>query len=454
MSSDLSSLQIQHVDARQGSAEVLQELRLKLSPQGDVVSPRGRALTEEVFGEALTPVEVVSRICRDVRETGTAALLKYNKALDKAELSAETLRVSADELEQAHAAADPELLESVRRIRDNVAEFQQAILHDDVTIEPRPGVTLTQRYLPLKRVGVCVPGGAAAHPSTVLMTVVPAQVAGVEEIAVVAPPTEFGAYNVDMLATCHELGINEVYRVGGAQAVAALAYGCDTIPAVNKIVGPGNLFVALAKKEAYGVVDIDSFAGPSEVIVIADQTARADYVAADLLAQAEHSPGSAILITWDQGLLDAVHGELIRQLASLTRNQLTLDSLEAFGALILVQDQAQACELTDQFAPEHLHIQTRDPRQEIELIRNSGAAFLGHHTPVALGDYAAGPSHVLPTGGTCTWAAGLCSNSFLRSGSVTEFDSDALNQIAPDVVRLADKEGLTAHARSVTIRDS
>ena len=182
----------------------------------------------------------------------------------------------------------------------------------------------------------------------------------------------------------------------------------------QKIVGPGNLFVALAKKEAYGVVDIDSFAGPSEVIVIADQTARADYVAADLLAQAEHSPGSAILITWDQGLLDAVHGELIRQLASLTRNQLTLDSLEAFGALILVQDQAQACELTDQFAPEHLHIQTRDPRQEIELIRNSGAAFLGHHTPVALGDYAA-TRHVLPTGGTCTWAAGLCSNSFLRS---------------------------------------
>lgn len=454
MSSDLSALQIQRVDARQGSAEILQELRLKLSPQGDVVSPRGQALTEEVFGEALTPVEVVDRICRDVRETGTDALLKYNKALDKAELSAEQLRVSQSELEQAHAAADPLLLESVRRIRDNVAEFQQAILHSDVTIQPRPGVTLTQRYLPLKRIGVCVPGGAAAYPSTVLMTAVPAQVAGVEEIAVVAPPTKFGAYNVDMLATCHELGINEVYRVGGAQAVAALAYGCDAIPAVDKIVGPGNLFVALAKKQAYGVVDIDSFAGPSEVIVIADETARADFVAADLLAQAEHSPGSAILITWDPTLLDAVHEELVKQLALLTRNQLTLDSLEAFGALILVRDQAHACELTDQFAPEHLHIETRNPREEIDRIRNSGAAFLGHHTPVALGDYAAGPSHVLPTGGTCTWAAGLCSNSFLRSGSVTEFDSAALNQIALDVVRLADKEGLTAHARSVTIRES
>jgi histidinol dehydrogenase len=450
----LSDLQIQRVDARQGSAEILQELRLKLSPQGDVVSPRGRALTEEVFGKALTPVEVVNKICQDVRETGTEALLKYNKALDKADLTTEQLRVPLSELEEAHSAADPALLDSVRRIRDNVAEFQQAILHSDVTVQPRPGVTLTQRYLPLNRIGVCVPGGAAAYPSTVLMTAVPAQVAGVKEIAIVAPPTKFGAYNVDMLATCHELGLREVYRVGGAQAVAALAYGCDAIPAVDKIVGPGNLFVALAKKEAYGVVDIDSFAGPSEVIVIADETARADFVAADLLAQAEHSPGSAILITWDEKLIDAVQEELVRQLDLLTRNQLTLDSLEAFGALILVRDQAHACELTDQFAPEHLHIETRNPRDEIASIRNSGAAFLGHHTPVALGDYAAGPSHVLPTGGTCTWAAGLCSNSFLRSGSVTEFDSAALNQIAPDVVRLANKEGLTAHARSVTIRES
>lgn len=450
----MSDLQIQRVDARQGSAEILQELRLKLSPQGDVVSPRGRALTEEVFGEALTPVEVVNKICQDVRETGTEALLKYNKALDKADLTTEQLRVPLSELEEAHSAADPALLDSVRRIRDNVAEFQQAILHSDVTVQPRPGVTLTQRYLPLNRIGVCVPGGAAAYPSTVLMTAVPAQVAGVKEIAIVAPPTKFGAYNVDMLATCHELGLREVYRVGGAQAVAALAYGCDAIPAVDKIVGPGNLFVALAKKEAYGVVDIDSFAGPSEVIVIADETARADFVAADLLAQAEHSPGSAILITWDEKLIDAVQEELVTQLDLLTRNQLTLDSLEAFGALILVRDQAHACELTDQFAPEHLHIETRNPRDEIARIRNSGAAFLGHHTPVALGDYAAGPSHVLPTGGTCTWAAGLCSNSFLRSGSVTEFDSAALNHIAPDVVRLANEEGLTAHARSVTIRES
>ena len=452
MSSEKRTLEIQRVDARTGAADVLQNLRDKLSPQGDVVSPRGRALTEQVFGKPLTPVEVVQTICQDVQRDGTAALLRYGKSLDKADLAATELRVPAEELAKAHAEADPKLIDSIRRIRGNVTQFQTAILHRDVTTEPKPGVVLTQRYLPLRRVGVCVPGGAAAYPSTVLMTVVPAQVAGVEEIAVVAPPTPFGAYNVDMLATCQELGVTEVYRAGGAQAVAALAYGCDEIPAVDKIVGPGNLFVALAKKHVYGTVDIDSFAGPSEVIVIADQTARPDYVAADLLAQAEHSPGSAILITWTESLINAVHEELTKQVALLERNELTVESLEAFGALILVRDQQQACELTDQFAPEHLHIETADPAVQIARIRNSGAAFLGHHTPVALGDYAAGPSHVLPTGGTCTWAAGLSSNSFLRSGSVTEFSDEALNQIADDVVRLADKEGLTAHARSVTIR--
>ena len=284
------------------------------------------------------------------------------------------------------------------------------------------------------------------------MTVVPAQVAGVEEIALVAPPTPFGANNVDMLATCHELGVQEIYRIGGAQAVAGLAYGSQEIAPVDKIVGPGNLFVALAKKHVFGTVDIDSFAEPSEVIVIADKTARAEFVAADLLAQAEHSPGSAILITWEEELIVEVEQELKSQLHELDRHELTLDSLEAFGALILVEDDSQACELTDQFAPEHLHIQTEDPSQLIAQIRNSGAAFLGNYTPVALGDYAAGPSHVLPTGGTCCWAAGLSSNSFLRSGSVTQFDQKSLKDISDDVIRLASKEGLTAHARSVSIR--
>jgi len=443
---------IPRVDARQGASDLLAALREKLSPRGDVVSPRGRELTIKVFGQPLTPVDVVQRICDDVRTGGTEALIRYTASLDGASLTAEQLRVPADELAAAHASVDSSLLDSIRRIRDRVATFQQAILHRDVTLSPQPGVSLTQRYLPLRRVGVCVPGGAAAYPSTVLMTVVPAQVAGVAEIAVVAPPTQFGAYNAVMLATCHELGVTEVYRIGGAQAVAAMAYGCDRVPRVDKIVGPGNLFVALAKKHVYGLVDIDSFAGPSEVIVIADSSARPDFIAADLLAQAEHSPGSAILITWSESLIDQVGAELARQVAQLERGELTIDSLRAFGAMILVRDEDHACQLTDQFAPEHLHIQTDRPRDLIAKIRNSGAAFLGHHTPVALGDYAAGPSHVLPTGGTCTWAAGLSSNSFLRSGSVTEFDSSAILAIADDVQRLATEEGLTAHARSVSIR--
>lgn len=445
-------LQLQRVDARDGYTDVLEQLREALSPRGDLVSPRGRLLTEEVFGQPLTPVEVVARISDDVRRSGSEALIRYTRALDRVELTPQTIRVEAAQLAAAHDKADPRFLATVRRIRDNIRQFQEAILHRDVSMEPAAGVRLTQRYVPLRRVGVCVPGGAAAYPSTVLMTVVPAQVAGVDQIAVVAPPTAFGAENAQVLATCHELGVGEVYRVGGAQAVAALAHGCDEIPAVDKIVGPGNLFVALAKKLAYGTVDIDSFAGPSEVIVIADETARADYVAADLLAQAEHSPGSAILITWHEPLIDQVHEQLVIQLEQLERRDLTLESLTAFGALILVRDELQACELTDRFAPEHLHIETTNPRNVIAKIRNSGAAFLGGHTPVALGDYAAGPSHVLPTGGTCNWAAGLSCNSFLRSGSVTEFDASALASLAPDVVRLATTEGLTAHANSVSIR--
>ena len=452
MTSQTPPTLVRFVDVREGGEAILAEMREKLSPRGDLVSPKGRELTQSVFGKPLTPVEVVETICNDVKNEGTAALLRYTKSLDRADLTPDSLRVPREELARAHSSADPTLLESVRRIRDNIVEFQSAILHRDVTIEPKPGVRLTQRYLPMQRVGICVPGGAAAYPSTVLMTAVPAQVAGVDEIAVVAPPTPFGAYNDDMLATCHELGVTEVYRCGGAQAVAAMAYGCNVLPAVDKIVGPGNLFVALAKKHVFGTVDIDSFAGPSEVIVIADETASPAFVAADLLAQAEHSPGSAILITWNEELIERVQHELTKQLEQLERSDLTRDALADFGALILVRDADQACELTDSFAPEHLHIETSNPESQIAKIRNSGAAFLGHHTPVALGDYAAGPSHVLPTGGTCRWAAGLSSNSFLRSGSITQFDADATASIASDVIRIAKKEGLTAHARSVSIR--
>ena len=233
--------------------------------------------------------------------------------------------------------------------------------------------------------GICVPGGAAAYPSTVLMTAVPAQVAGVEQLAVVAPPTKFGAYNADMLATCHELGITEVYRLGGAQAVAALAYGVEGIPRVDKIVGPGNLFVALAKKYVFGEVDIDSIAGPSEVVVIVDESTRPEFTAMDLIAQAEHAPGASVLIGWNEKVLDAAVAELSRQLANLERGELARQSLEEFGAVILARDADEACALTDEIAPEHLHIATENAEELAEKIRHAGAMFLGNYTPVALG---------------------------------------------------------------------
>lgn len=449
----MSQLTIPRIDAReQDPAEALAELRSRLSPDGNVVSERGRQLTIDVFGEPLVPSQVVGRICGDVRDRGLDALLHYSAKLDRAEITADSLRVTADELAAAHAAADGPFLETVRRIRENILRFQAAILHQDVRVELEDGGYLAQRYLPLDRVGVCVPGGAAAYPSTVLMTAVPAQTAGVDEIAVVAPPTPFGSYNQDLLAVCHELGIREVYRAGGAQAVAALAYGVEGLPAVDKIVGPGNLFVALAKKRVYGEVDIDSIAGPSEVVVIADGTTRADYTAADMLAQAEHAPGASILVTWDEAAIEATVEQLEFQTARLSRGDLARQSLEQFGALVLARDAEHACELTNDIAPEHLHIATDDAEQLAEHIPHAGAIFLGNHTPVALGDYAAGPSHVLPTSGTARWASGLTANDFLRTNSLLRFTDGDLRSVADDVGVMADKEGLTAHRASVDIR--
>lgn len=430
----------------------LENLRRSLSPRGDIVSPRGRELTEKVFGEALAPVAVVDRILADIRECGLAALLKFTEQLDGKVLSPETIRVSPAELAAAASRADPEYLATIDRIRANVLAFQRSILHTDSKPLTAIDGKIWLRYRPLRRVGVCIPGGAAAYPSSLIMTVVPAQAAGVKEIAVVVPPTAFGGYNDDLLAACHRLGVTEVYRVGGAQAVGALAYGVEGIEPVDKIVGPGNLFVALAKKAVFGQVDIDSIAGPSEVILIADSTARPDYIAADLISQAEHSPGSSLLITWDESLIERVAEALDDQLNRLSRGDLARDSLERYGALVRVADADAAVELTNRMAPEHLHISTAEPEKLAERLTDAGAIFLGHHTPVAAGDYAAGPSHVLPTGGTARWASGLTANHFLRSTSMIGLSEKGLGQIAGDITRLADIEGLTAHKASVTVR--
>jgi histidinol dehydrogenase len=448
-----TALNILRIDARHsGGGKAIQMIRARLSPRGDVVSEAGRQRTMEVFGEPLTPQQVVERICSDVRQRGLAAVLDYSKRIDKADLTAQSIRVPVEELRRAHASADPGFLGAVRRVRESIQRFQRELVPRDVQIDVPGGGYLRQRVLPLERVGICVPGGAAAYPSTVLMTAVPAQAAGVRELAVVAPPTEYGAYNTAMLATCHELGIVEVYRLGGAQAVAALAYGVEGLRQVDKIVGPGNLFVALAKKFVYGEVDIDSIAGPSEVVVIADEHARAEFVAADLIAQAEHAPGSGILITWSDLLLNEVTDVLAKQLAPLERGVLARQSLEDFGALILVGDADEACLLADEIASEHLHIAAENAETLLAQIPHAGAVFLGAYSPVALGDYAAGPSHVLPTGGTARWASGLSAADFVRTNSVIAFTKAGLELVAGDIHTFAQTEGLSAHWASVEAR--
>ena len=435
-------VRIPRIDGRRTDVRAaLAALRAALSPRGNIVSDEGRRRTREVFGRELSPQEVVATICEDVRTRGLAAVLDYSERLDKAQLTADTLRVSQPELAAAHAAADAGFLKTIRRVRDNILEFQRPLVPADVRITRPHGSYLAQRYLPLDRVGICVPGGAAAYPSTVLMTVVPALAAGVGELAIVAPPTKFGSYNADLLATCHELGVREVYRMGGAQAVAALAYGIEGLPRVDKIVGPGNLFVALAKKYVYGEVDIDSIAGPSEVVVIADASTRADFTAADLIAQAEHAPGASILITWSEAVLNATADELARQTAHLERGDLARQSLEQYGALVLVADAEEAAALADEIAPEHLHIATDNAESLLPKIRHAGAIFLGNYCPVALGDYVAGPSHVLPTGGTARFASGLSARDFLRSNSVLSISREGLAELADDVRRIGRQGG-------------
>ena len=446
-------LQIERIDAcEQDVIEQLVELRRRLSPRGDVVSDESRERTIEVFGEPLAPAQVVERICQRVRDEGLDAVLEYGRLLDRAELDSDSLRVGADEIARAHEQASDDFLETITRIRKNIQRFQTAILHKDVTIERGEGVELTQRYLPVKRAGLCIPGGAAAYPSSLLMTAVPAQVAGVEELVVIAPPTPFGANNPDLLAVCGELGIEEVYRLGGAHGVATLAYGVEGIAPVDIIVGPGNLFVALAKKYVFGDVAIDSIAGPSEVVVIADESTRPDYAAADLLAQAEHAPGASILVSWSEEVLQQTYEQLCRQVVSLSRSDLIIQSLEEYGALVLVRDAEQACQVTNLIAPEHLHIATDDPQPLLEQIQHAGATFLGNYSPVALGDYVAGPSHVLPTGGTARWSAGLSANTFLKSSSVIHYSQDALSRVANELKIMTEIEGLTAHWASINVR--
>jgi histidinol dehydrogenase len=430
-----------------GADEQLAALHARVGLDAGVVTESQKAMSG-----GRSPIESVREIVEAVRTRGDEAVSHYTEKLDRARLSADEFRVSRAEIDAAVKAMPLEVIEAMEAAIANIRRYQGAML----AAEPAPlaigGRQLSMVYRSLRRVGVFTPGGATAYPSTLLMTAVPAQVAGVEEIAVVSPPLEDGQIRRPILAACGVAGISEVYRVQGVAGIAALAYGTPTMPRVDKIVGPGNQFIQLAKKEVQGTVDIDMFAGPSDVLVLADATADPRHIALDLLSQAEHNPGSCILVTTDAELQARVAGEIEAQLATMAQADVVRDALERYSAMILARDMDEAVRVTNFLAPEHLQIITAGARDVLARIRAAGAVFIGPWTPVAVGDYIAGPSHTLPTCGTARFASGLSANDFRKRMSVIEYTRDALAEDAPHITALANMEQLEAHSHSVTER--
>ena len=385
-------------------------------------------------------------ILDEVSKRGDVVIAEFTEKFDGVKLTPDQFRVSKEAFEKAHKEIEPALLESLRQAIANVSKYQTEIF---IGNKKHPGI----KYTPIRRVGICVPGASAPLPSTVIMTAVPAQVAGVKEIVVVSPPRYKGSIHPVILAVCYELGITEVYRIGGAQAVAALAFGTHTITPVNKIVGPGNQWVQMAKRKVFGVVDIDSIAGPSEVLIIANDKAKPVWVAADMLSQAEHSPGSAVLFTDSQKFAESVLNELKKQVEKLGRAEETIKCLIKFGSIVVFENMDDAITQANYFAAEHLEIQCGEESRKIaEQIENAGAIFIGDYSPVAVGDYWAGPSHTLPTGTSSRFFSALSANDFIKSTSIIEYDKKKLAESAEDIIRLAEVEGLDAHAKSIEIR--
>jgi histidinol dehydrogenase len=404
-----------------------------------------REVSEEVDG-------VVAAIIADVQARGDAALIDYTQRFDQIALTPATLRVSEDEIAAAVKACEPAALEALRFAKSRIEAFHARQKPEDQRFTDATGTEMGWRWSAIEAVGLYVPGGTASYPSSVLMNAVPARVAGVPRIVMVAPMPH-GRDNPLVLAAAHLAGVTEIYRLGGAQAVAALAHGTATIAPVAKIVGPGNAYVAAAKRRVFGTVGIDMIAGPSEVLVIADASANPSWVAADLLAQAEHDTAAqSILITDSREIADAVEAEVASQLALLSRREIATASWEAFGAIIVVDDLMGAVPLIDRLAPEHLEICTVDPEPLAAAIRNAGAMFLGHHTPEAIGDYVGGPNHVLPTARSARFSSGLGVLDFMKRTTLLKCSADALRALAPAAAALGKAESLQAHARSVTIR--
>ena len=395
----------------------------------------------------------VADILANVKEKGDEALFSYTKEFDKVEVTPETIRVTEEEIEEAYKAVDASLLEVIRKALVNIRSYHEKQRQNSWFTSTENGTMLGQKVTPLNRVGVYVPGGKAVYPSSVLMNIVPAKVAGVSHIVMTTPPGKDGKVNPSTLVAAKEAGADEIYKVGGAQAIGALAYGTASIPKVDKIVGPGNIFVALAKKAVYGHVSIDSIAGPSEILVLADETANAHYVAADLLSQAEHDEmASAILITTSTELAQNVEKEIEGYLKVLSRKEIIEKSLENFGYILIAEDMNEAIEAANEIASEHMEIVTKNAFEVMMKVRNAGAIFIGEYSSEPLGDYFAGPNHVLPTNGTAKFFSALSVDDFIKKSSIVYYSKSALQEIHKYIIQFASSEQLTAHANSIAVR--
>lgn len=408
---------------------------------------------EKVYEDQALYEQRTAEILENVRKRGNEAVLEYTTKFDKAELSPKTLRVSEEEIEAAYKVIDQEVLPALRQARDNIAEYHEKQLQKSWFEPEEDGTTLGQLIRPLERVGIYVPGGTASYPSSVLMNAVPAKVAGVKEIVMVAPPTAGGQIDPYSIVAAKEAGVTEIYKIGGAQAVAALAYGTETIKKVDLITGPGNIYVTLAKKMVYGQVNIDMLAGPSEILIIADASADPLYVAADLLSQAEHDVlASAVLVTPSMELAKAVKAEVERQTGYLSRKDILTASLRDYSCIIVTKDMDEAIDMANRYAPEHLELALDKPFEVLGKIKNAGAVFMGHYTAEPVGDYFAGPNHVLPTGGTARFYSPLNVDTFMKKMSIISYSKARLESVGKHIVKLAKVEGLDAHANSVQVR--
>ena len=440
------------VKAREVGERAVERLLTKAAFDEVELNPKIRESNRKLFGRDMSAAELVRQIVGDVRRDGDKAVIHYTKLIDRVELTPENLLVSEAEFEAAEQAADPAVVASLRKAAENVRRYHQEQKPNSWMTYRDQGSILGQSIIPLDRVGIYVPGGTAAYPSSVIMNAVPAVVAGVREIIMMVPPKN-GKINPYVLLAARAAGVKKIYKIGGAQAIAAMAFGTETVPRVDKITGPGNIFVTLAKKEVYGHVDIDMLAGPSEILIVADKTADPVYTAADMLSQAEHDPlASSIVITDDEELAGKVAAEAEQQLAKLPRREIAQASIDRNGLIVVAEDMMQAMRFANVSAPEHMELLTAQPFQLLPYVRHAGAVFLGAYSPEPLGDYFAGPNHVLPTGGTARYYSVLNVETFMKRTSIISYTQPALAAVRDGIIRLAETEGRQARANAIRLR--